>query len=76
MHTLFHNARKKTPLHVAIVETIHDTCRSKKLIIIMNHLGIFISYDDMERIDTALANRIITETGEHRVPVAESIKSW
>ena len=75
MHTLIHNARKKTPLHVAIAETRHDTCRSKKLINIMNHLGICISYDDMERIDTSLANRIITEAGEHRVPVAESIKS-
>ena len=59
MHTLIHNAQKKTPLHA---ETIHDTCRSKKLINIMNHLGICISYDDMERIYTALANRVITET--------------
>ena len=75
MHTLIHNARKKTPIHVAIAETIHDTCRSKKLINIMNHLGICISYDDMDRIDTARANRIITDAGEHRVPVAELIKS-
>ena len=74
MHTLIHNTRKKTPLHVAIAVTIHDTCRSKKLINIMNHLGICISYD-MERIDTALANCIITGAGEHRVPVAKSIKS-
>ena len=39
----------------------------------MNQLGICIRDDDMKKIDTALAIRIITEAGEHRVPVAESI---
>ena len=30
--TAIHNGQKKTPLHVNLCETIHDTCRSKKLI--------------------------------------------
>ena len=74
MHTLIHNPRRKTPLHAATAETIHKTCRSKKLI----NIGIIWAYAlsmMTERIDTALVNRIVTEAGEHRVPVAESIKS-
>ena len=37
--------KKKTPLHVLVAETIHDASRSKKVITLMNRLGLSISYD-------------------------------
>ena len=66
--------KKKTPLHVLIAQTIHDASRSKKVITLMNRLGLSISYDEMMRIDTRLAERVIQEAGEFRVPVGWSIK--
>lgn len=49
-----HNSRnQKLPMHhVSLCETIHDACRSKKLIEI---LGLCMSYNELERIDMALA---------------------
>ena len=32
MYSLIHNGKRKTPMHVALSEAIHDTCQSKKLI--------------------------------------------
>ena len=44
---------QKTPMHhVSLCETIHDVCRSKKLIEI---LGLCMSYNELERIDMELA---------------------
>ena len=73
VYNLVHNGRKRTPFHVAIAETIHDICKSKKLIQIMNRLRLCSSYDEMERIDIGLATKIINEAGENRVPVGPSI---
>ena len=73
IYNLIHNGKRKTPMHVALSEAIHDTCRSKKLIRIMNHLGLCISYEEVERIDTALAQHTIDMTGSHRVPIPSSI---
>ena len=72
---LVHNGSKKTPLHVSLCQTIHDTCRSKSLIQIMNQLGFCIGYDELERIDTRLATRTIELAGESRVPVPTNIDS-
>ena len=40
----------------------------------MNRLGLSISYDEMMRIDTRLAQRVMEEAVEFRVPVVRSIK--
>ena len=42
---------------ISLTEAIHDTCKSKTLIQIMNQLGLCISYDEMEKIDTGFAQR-------------------
>ena len=54
---IFHTmaTQKNSPLHILVSETIHDVSQSKKLITLMNQLGIAISNDEMNRIDTALA---------------------
>ena len=66
--------KKKTPLHVLIAQTFRDTSRSKNVIMLMNRLGLSISYDEMMRIDTRLAQRLIQEAGEFMVHVGRSIK--
>ena len=64
----------KTPLHVGLAQSIHDTCRSKQLIQVMNRLGICISYDEMERIDFGLAENVIRRTETGKVPISPNIQ--
>ena len=61
-------------MHVSIASAVHDLTRSKQLIRIFNCLGLGISYDELERIDCALARRTIDCAGNHRVPIRPSIK--
>ena len=65
---LIHNGKKKTPLHVALSVLIHDSSRSKKVIQIMNRLGLCMSYDELERIDIGLAKRTIDMAGDSVFP--------
>ena len=48
------NGQKKTTMHVGLSETVHDICRSKELIRIMNRMGLCWSYDEVERLDSGL----------------------
>ena len=41
----------------------------------MNRLGLCISYDEMEKIDTGLAQHTINTTGVNRTPIPSTIKS-
>ena len=70
--TTYREGRKKTPIDTSIAKSIHDKCRSKKLIMVFNNLGLCISYDEIERIDYSLANRIIKVMQEYGVPVPPS----
>ena len=70
-----HIGKKKTPLHIAMSETIHNICKSKKLIQIMNTLGLSMSYEEMEQVNYALTHKIIKQTGNGRVPVSTSVCS-
>ena len=69
------NLKKVPPFHVFVAQAIHDVSRSKKLINIMNCLGISINYHEMLQIDTLLAPKLIQDAGRHCVPVTEEIKS-
>lgn len=46
--TAIYNGQKKTPLHVSLYETIHDTCQSNKTIQILNRMGLSKSYDGLK----------------------------
>ena len=67
--------QRKTPLHTAIAQSIHDTCKSKNLIQIFNRLGLCISYDDLERVDMCQTQQLIDLASPCRVPVPENIDS-
>lgn len=70
MYSLIHNSTKTTPLQVFVAEAIHDISRSKRLINIMNQLGVSTSYKEMLGIDNIAAKRIIEMTEENSVSVA------
>ena len=46
----------KSTNNVTLCETIHDACRSKKLIQILNRMGFCMSYNKLERIHMELAS--------------------
>lgn len=54
-----HIEQKKTPLNATLCECVHDTCRLKIMIQRINRLGLYISYDELERKDRGLATRTI-----------------
>ena len=72
---MIHSGKKKTPLHIAMSETIHNISKSKRLIQIMNKLGLSMSHEEMERADYGLTHKIIKQAGNGRVPVSTSICS-
>ena len=74
IYFLVQNEKKKTPLHLSLCESIHDTCRSKELITIMNRLGLCMSYDKLERIDIGLATGSIESAGGNRVSFPRILK--
>ena len=59
---------KRTPMHVSLAQTVHDTCRSKQLIEILSRMGFTISYSELEKIDNGLAQRIIRTASDDHVP--------
>ena len=70
-----HSGKKATPLHIAIAQAIHAVSKSKKLITIFNRFAISISYDEVLRIDTAVAKRTIAlSTPGCIVPINPSIR--
>ena len=73
VHNLVNDGLWKTPLHVALSQTTHDICKSKRLITIINRLGLCSNYHDLARIDTGPAKHTIALAGLHRVPIPPSI---
>ena len=69
-----HNGQKKTPMHVGLSETVHDICHSKELIQIINPMGLCQSYNEVERLDSGLAQRTFEKAGVHRVHIPPSIE--
>ena len=68
------NGQKKTPMHVGLSETVHDIYHSKELIQIMNRVGLCQSYDEVEWLDSGLAQHTFEKAGAHHVPVPPSIE--
>ena len=74
-HYLIHNGSEPNPFHVSLAQLIHDYCKGKFLIELMNNLGICISYHELLRIDYGHIERAIELAGDNRVPVSRSINN-
>ena len=73
LYKMIHNNGRRTPLAISFAQAIQDICRSRHLTNLGCKLGFSVSYDEIERIDTDMVQRIIDQAGEFRVPVPPSI---
>lgn len=55
MYYIFYKARKLTPLQTLISLRIHNLVKCKRTVTSFNHMGLGISYQDVERIKNKLA---------------------
>ena len=53
------NNLKQTTISIGFAETISDLTRSKHLNIMANRLGLGVSYEAVERVDTSIIERTI-----------------
>ena len=65
--------RVKTPKHVGLAVTLHHITGSKQIVTLLNRMGHCISYDDVEVVDTSLAQEIITKSEESGVVIPSNI---
>ena len=74
LHKAIGNNLKQTTISIGFAETISDLTRSKHLNIMANRLGLGVSYEEVERVDTSIIERTIDLVGEdNRVPVPPHI---
>lgn len=62
-------------IYVSIAKDIPSERTWKKLIIILNRVGLSSSYDEFQRIDYILANSVLERLGKYSVPVLNSANS-
>lgn len=75
LHYILTDGKEPTPFHVMVAQAVHSLTRSKELVTALNHHGICVSYNTVKRIDVDLAERIITSTGDNRVPLPAVFES-
>ena len=74
LHKAIGNNLKQTTISIGFAETISDLTRSKHLNIMANRLGLGVSYEEVERVDTSIIERTIDLVGEdNRVPAPPHI---
>lgn len=52
--------KKWTPKHIGLGSTLHQKIRSKKLIQLFHNAGHIVSFEDILRMDTSLAQHTLT----------------
>lgn len=55
MFYILHRGKKRTPLQTILSMRIHNLCKSKYLITSLNHMGLGISYAEVERLKNSIA---------------------
>ena len=73
IHYFIDNQKKHNPFDVALAEFFHDDCRARLVIEILNKIGLYISYDECQRIDFGLMKQVIKASGSNRVSISLSI---
>ena len=46
---ILHAGKKKTPLHMITTHVIYDKCKSRELITAFNHIGVSVSYRQVQK---------------------------
>ena len=69
VYYIFHNGKKKTPLHVMMGHHIYDKCKSREVITSLNRVGVSTSYNEVRRARSNLANYCFEKSEENSVPI-------
>lgn len=72
VHCVSH-ARVKLPKHVGLGISVRHLTGSKQLITILNRMGHCCSYEEVELVDTSLANEILAKSDETGVIIPSNI---
>ena len=67
------HARVKLPKHVSLGISVRHLTGSKQLITILNRMGHCCSYEEVELVDTSLANEILAKSDETGVIIPSNI---
>ncbi|KAK4291456.1 hypothetical protein Pmani_035718 [Petrolisthes manimaculis] len=70
IHYWLSSGRNRTPFHCSLTQTVHNLSRSRQLVDIMNRMNLAISYDSMQRLNTAVAQKMVEETLPNRCPTS------
>ena len=69
------HARANMPKHVALGIAVRHMTRSKELITMLSRMGHFSSYDDVQAMDTCIANEIIAKSDIFGVVLPSNIST-
>ena len=69
------DGKEPTPFHVMVAESVHSLTRSKELLTALNRHGICVSYNTIKRIDVDIEEKIISTTGDNRIPLPPVLES-
>ena len=67
------NARVKVPKHVSLAMTVHYLTTSKLLITLLNRMGHWSSYDEIQSVDTSLAMEVVAKSEEYGTVIPSNI---
>ena len=65
---------EQPPKHIGLAMTVRHMTGSKEIVRILNHYGHSISYDELEQLDTAIANEIIQKHETDGIVLSNNIR--
>lgn len=68
------HARVKLPKHVSLAISVRHLTGSKQMITLLNRMGHCCSYEEVELVDTSLANEILARSDETGVTIPSNIQ--
>ena len=63
MYYAVHNGRRKPPLHLMTAHAVYDVCKSRELITALNRIGTCVSYNEIKRTRSSLAQYALHRWG-------------
>ena len=66
---ILHAGKKKTPLHMMTTHVIYDKCKSRELITVFNHIGVSVSYRQVQKAKNNLTQYTLMQCEKVLVPI-------
>ena len=75
LHYMLSDGKEPSPFHVMVAESVHRLRRSKELVTALNRHSICVSCNTVKRIDVDIATKIISTTGDNRIPLPSVLET-